>query len=253
MRFFLIFLSVTFYCFSQDVRKVNIVYDVIYGGMSNKEYLSSFNDKIISFSDPYISEESRSFDKNNNLHIKRSAELPQISYFKKALSDTIMIKFHTETEIIALDKLPPIDWRIHEEKSKQIGGYTCKFATAQFRGNDIYAFYTTDIPISLGPWKFHGLPGAILECGSIDLRNIWKAAKIEISNQALVRQEFVWDVKATPFKQLIINEQKRINEHIKRQRAKLPKGYQPSQSTSTIKRLGVEQVYEWELEESDKN
>lgn len=53
-------------------------------------------------------------------------------------------------------------WLISSEH-KIILGYDCQLATVSFRGRDYKAWFTTDIPLSYGPWKFHGLPGLILE------------------------------------------------------------------------------------------
>ena len=44
-----------------------------------------------------------------------------------------------------------------------ISSYSCQKATLNFRGRDYVAWFTTDIPVSGGPWKFSGLPGLILK------------------------------------------------------------------------------------------
>jgi GLPGLI family protein len=41
--------------------------------------------------------------------------------------------------------------------------YLCQKATATFRGRDYIAWFTMNIPIDNGPWKFGGLPGLILK------------------------------------------------------------------------------------------
>ncbi len=53
-------------------------------------------------------------------------------------------------------------WRM-EGGSLSVCGYDCKKATATFRGRNYTAWYTEQIPISDGPWKFWGLPGLILQ------------------------------------------------------------------------------------------
>jgi len=35
-------------------------------------------------------------------------------------------------------------------------------ATANYKGRDYIAWFATDIPISIGPWEYTGLPGLIL-------------------------------------------------------------------------------------------
>ena len=52
-------------------------------------------------------------------------------------------------------------WKLTND-SKTIKNYTCKKATTTFRGRTYEVWYTEKIPISIGPWKFNGLPGLIL-------------------------------------------------------------------------------------------
>lgn len=47
-------------------------------------------------------------------------------------------------------------------KTKQILGYDCKQAFVKWRGRYFELYYTTEIPIRDGPFKFMGLPGLIL-------------------------------------------------------------------------------------------
>ncbi|MDO5654987.1 MAG: GLPGLI family protein [Flavobacteriaceae bacterium] len=49
-----------------------------------------------------------------------------------------------------------------------INGLSCRYATTNFRGRDYRACYSTEIPISQGPWKFKGLPGLIIQIKSTD-------------------------------------------------------------------------------------
>ena len=59
------------------------------------------------------------------------------------------------------DKTKP-QW-ILEPADTIICSYSCKKAKTSFRGRNYTAWYTNEIPISDGPWKFWGLPGLILK------------------------------------------------------------------------------------------
>jgi len=52
---------------------------------------------------------------------------------------------------------------IQQDSVKQIAGYPCQLGYCHFRGRTWKAWFTTDIPVSNGPWKLAGLPGLILE------------------------------------------------------------------------------------------
>lgn len=56
----------------------------------------------------------------------------------------------------------PMVWKISSEKLK-IGDWSTQKAETDFAGRHWYAWFTTDIPIQDGPYKFHGLPGLIVK------------------------------------------------------------------------------------------
>ncbi|WP_081713141.1 GLPGLI family protein [Bacteroides neonati] len=60
------------------------------------------------------------------------------------------------------DELNAQNWQI-SDSVKTIMDYSCQKAVCNFRGRQWTAWFSTDIPISDGPWKFGGLPGLILE------------------------------------------------------------------------------------------
>jgi len=60
------------------------------------------------------------------------------------------------------EELPLQEWEIHSE-TKEISGYNVQKATTSFAGRDYIAWFSAEIPISDGPYKFSGLPGLIIE------------------------------------------------------------------------------------------
>jgi GLPGLI family protein len=58
------------------------------------------------------------------------------------------------------DELKPQDWEILSDTTT-ILGYHCQKAQCSWRGRNWTAWFTTEIPVSEGPWKFYGLPGLI--------------------------------------------------------------------------------------------
>ena len=74
----------------------------------------------------------------------------------------------TTTDKIATDwflveeLIPEQQWTL-TDGTKEILGYQCKSAKCSFRGREYTAYYTDEIPVADGPWKFGGLPGFIME------------------------------------------------------------------------------------------
>lgn len=54
------------------------------------------------------------------------------------------------------------DWKLYNE-TKVVNGYNVQKATVNYSGRDYIAWFTHEIPISDGPFKFNGLPGLIIE------------------------------------------------------------------------------------------
>ena len=70
-------------------------------------------------------------------------------------------------------------WNFTSEK-KEILGYTCSKAIINdYHGQEITAWYASEIPIPNGPIEFGGLPGMILELTTNQLR--YKATEIKLN------------------------------------------------------------------------
>ena len=52
---------------------------------------------------------------------------------------------------------------ILSDSVKTVLGYECRMAEADFRGRKWIAWYSVEVPLSVGPWKLWGLPGLIFE------------------------------------------------------------------------------------------
>lgn len=55
-----------------------------------------------------------------------------------------------------------IEWIFSQDNSKDILGYTCNKATVTYAGRQYTAWYTMDVPVFYGPYRFAGLPGMIV-------------------------------------------------------------------------------------------
>lgn len=99
------------------------------------------------------------------------------------------------------ESLLPQDWDILSDTAT-IAGYHCQKAQCHYRGRDYEAWFTPDIPINEGPWKFYGLPGLIIKLHdtqghyNFTLIGFQKAeepisTKISNDTQSISRKEFL--------------------------------------------------------------
>ena len=77
-----------------------------------------------------------------------------------------------------VDSLHAQTWTM-VDSTREVLGYTCQQATADFRGRRWTAWFTTDIPVSDGPWKLGGLPGLILEAYDEGQQHVFTAVGLE--------------------------------------------------------------------------
>lgn len=116
-----------------------------------------------------------SVDKDANYEIfvdYKNKELTENKYEDKRLKKSFSI----------YETIPKMNWKI-EKGEKKIKNYICKKATTNFRGRIYTAWYTDKIPVSMGPWKFNGLPGLILLVEDKAGIYKWEVAKIEIPSK----------------------------------------------------------------------
>lgn len=76
-----------------------------------------------------------------------------------------------------LGTLPQIEWKLTDQ-SKKILNYTCQKAETSYLGRKYIAWFSKDLPIADGPWKFYGLPGLILEAKDENGEVVFEATEI---------------------------------------------------------------------------
>lgn len=69
------------------------------------------------------------------------------------------------------EELPKMKWTF-QKGDKKFNNMNCKKAQVTFRGRTYTAWYTLELPLAAGPWKFNGLPGLILSIE--DSENVYK-------------------------------------------------------------------------------
>lgn len=79
-----------------------------------------------------------------------------------------------------------IKWHILDTLIKEkFLNFNYKIAKCNFRGRKYTAYYTEEVSIFSGPWKFNGLPGLILKIFSDDLAFSFEANLIKFNKNSL--------------------------------------------------------------------
>ena len=131
-------------------------------------------------------------------------------------------------------------WKITNE-TKKIQNYTCYKATTSFRGNNFEAWFTPDIPINAGPWKWYGLPGLILEATDKDQSVVFKLEKIEKLTEEI-------PFPASNSKKMTLQEYFQMADEASDAFFASQNDRNITVTTTVLGRFGLERVYEWEEE-----
>lgn len=78
-----------------------------------------------------------------------------------------------------------IEWNIVEDSTKTILDYQCIIATTDYHGRKWTVWFTPEIPMQDGPWKFCGLPGLVMEASEPSGQHSFTANGIETSSQPI--------------------------------------------------------------------
>ena len=88
------------------------------------------------------------------------------------------------------DSVPSREWNFIDEETDSIMGYDCRKATVEFAGRSYTAWFTPEIPLPFGPYKFGGLPGLILKLEDAERQYIWEAVGFERANAPIMEYTY---------------------------------------------------------------
>jgi len=170
-------------------------------------------------------------------YLKIDRNKKTLQFFDMIGSNTFLIE----------DQYPQLNWTITEEV-KLIAGFSCNKALADYRGRKWIAWFTTEIPLSFGPWKLHGLPGLILEATDSTNKYTWKAVKVTYTKSKLFDTEFASLITSKNTKpisyQQFLSDTKEYGDNVF---AEISKNNSSGTLTRQhVPRKGKELVFEWE-------
>lgn len=158
-----------------------------------------------------------------NTEIGRKNNTPRYFYNNKS-NFYFKDVFFDETMVVIEDQYT-WNWKIDKE-TKKIGQFTAQKATVNFRGRDYIAWFTSEIPVPFGPWKFKGLPGLILEVYDTD--NIFhiSATQVKVGKEVNCNLLIDKDELKTPLSIIdyLAQKEKLVDAMFAQISSKLPKG-----------------------------
>lgn len=99
-------------------------------------------------------------------------------------------RLSTSAFFVYSDSVPSLEWNFSDETTGSILGYECRKATTEFAGRSYTAWFTTEIPLPFGPYKFGGLPGLILKLEDAEKQFIWEAVGFERANSPVMEYTY---------------------------------------------------------------
>lgn len=94
-------------------------------------------------------------------------------------------------------------WKISAETAL-ISNFNCQKAEVQYGGRNWTAWFTKDIPISEGPYYFHGLPGLIIQVKDNDGDYVFNALEIKkLKNKSLYEVQSGTEIAWSQYKKIL--------------------------------------------------
>ncbi len=100
------------------------------------------------------------------------------------------------------------NWELIDEQTKIISNLKCKKAICYYRGRNYTAWYTMEIPISEGPYKFNGLPGLIVKLYDNKKQHIFTLEsfkKITYNRKMFIENKEYKDINCEQYRQTKTN------------------------------------------------
>lgn len=190
MRKFLIFFFAFFliYCYSQNKSSYIFGYRLNYvpdstnaNNIRTEDFvLYVLEGKSLFTSENYLKRDSviKSTQVTNVLNLSK---VPNTRFKYVLIKEGDKIKYY-ETILkykFEYEEDANFDWNLVSGETKKIGNYNCSRANLKYGGREWEAWFTVDIPINDGPFKFSKLPGLIVQISDSEKHYSFELISIE--------------------------------------------------------------------------
>ena len=84
------------------------------------------------------------------------------------------------------EKTPKMNWELTGDM-EEISGYACQKAVTRYAGREWTVWFTPEVPVDCGLWKFNGLPGLIMKAQDSKEEYVFSLIGIEQRQEDIVR------------------------------------------------------------------
>ncbi len=141
-----------------DIKTEMMILDVTKSGSKYYSY-EKFKSDSITKAD--VEKQVRSGSGNINIQ-RREGGSVNYSVIKTYPDYQVFLIKNISMDAYKIEEDAKPEWKIEPDKQK-IGEYNTQKATTNFGGRNWIAWFSSDIPLQEGPYKFHGLPGLIVK------------------------------------------------------------------------------------------
>lgn len=146
-----------------------------------------------------------------------------------------------QTEFLKIiDQPQKINWTILPDY-KLINEFKSQKAEGVFRGRKYIVWFTSEIPVSNGPLKLHGLPGAVLEISDSKSEVLLTAKKVSGNCIPDLMKLEKMQGKLISRKEYLEDTTKKIKDITNNISSKTPRGYKVSVKNMNIKSIEIDE------------
>jgi GLPGLI family protein len=197
----------------------------------SRDFLLTFNNNHSIYQEANINIEKEKIKttykgegKQFDLDMARNNLTPEFYYNDR--QNLFFMEVWFDIELLVKEVSLNLNWRLKDE-IKKIGNFNCQKATTEFRGREYIAWFTKDVLVPFGPWKFQGLPGLIIEIYDTNrvFHIIAKKVKIEKNIDCKMKIDKSKFESAINIVQFLKRKKELIIEDFAKLSSRLPKGY----------------------------
>ncbi|CAI8792255.1 GLPGLI family protein [Chryseobacterium sp. IT-36CA2] len=188
-------------------------------------------------------------DGSTTLSWKKGTVIPKTDFNFTIIQSNESIQYFNAVGMALLMYQEPVikNWKLVNE-TKEINTIHCKKAEVTFKGRNWIAWYTPEIPLPYGPYKFSGLPGLIVKItddkGDYDFELVKSASDSQLKGKLI-------NIKKTRYTEAIETTQLKLKQALKNAQVN-EAAILASYGTTILKGQEILKQREKEKEESKK-